>query len=301
MIDLHCHILPNIDDGSKGIAESIELILNAKKLGYKTLCCTPHYKAGRYENKGYEEIFEHLKSKLEDKKIEMELLTGNELFLDPEGMRALKNKEVKTIGGSNYLLAEAVPGMTFFSLRNSLEQIIKFGYRPILAHVERYPFIDIKTLYELKKLGVIIQVNLGSLKHKKEIYRWIDLKLVDIMASDAHDTRYRNYDLQEMIRQLESSFGAETRERLLEENPRKIIENKGVGEIIDEKKIMDNTDIGGTKFKCFFKRFRFGRSTKNSGRGKPEYQKGTDHLRYKEIGGEKKQKSISACGISEYR
>jgi len=261
MIDLHCHILQKVDDGSKNIEESMELILSAQKLGYKKICCTSHYRVGRYENKNYDSALKKLRDQLEINKVEMELLEGNELFLDLDGLSALQEKKVKTLNRSNYLLVEAIPGMTEIALKKSLEVIIDLGYKPVLAHVERYPFTKVKTLYELKKLGVVIQVNLKSLRHKKEIYRWIELGLIDVLASDVHDKKYRNYQLEDIIKEIDNKLGREMRERLLMGNPEKIINNGDIEGTIDEEKIYD-TGIDDDNFiKCFFKRFKFRRST----------------------------------------
>ncbi|WP_028855457.1 tyrosine-protein phosphatase [Psychrilyobacter atlanticus] len=261
MIDLHCHILPKIDDGSKNIEESMELILSAEKLGYKKICCTSHYRAGKYENKNYDRTLKKLRDQLKLEKVDIELLEGNELFLDLDGLTALKEKKVKTLNRTSYLLVEAIPGMTEMALKKSLGKIRGLGYKPVLAHVERYPFIEVKTLHELKKIGVIIQVNLKSLRHKKEIYRWIKLGLIDILASDVHDKKYRNYELADIISEIDNKLGRETRERLLTGNPEKIINNEDIEGTIDEKKIYD-TGIDDDNFiKCFFKRFKFRRST----------------------------------------
>ncbi len=261
MIDLHSHILPKIDDGSKDIEESMGLILSAQKLGYKKICCTSHYRAGKYENKNYDSALKKLRDQLKINKIDIELLEGNELFLNLDGLSALKEKKVKTLNRSNYLLVEAIPGMTEMALKKSLEKIINLGYKPVLAHVERYPFIDLKTLYELKKIGVITQINLKSLRHKKEIYRWIELNLIDILASDVHDKKYRNYELEDIIREIDNRLGRETRERLLMGNPEKIVNNEDIEGTIDEEKNYD-TGIDDDNFiKCFFKRFKFRRST----------------------------------------
>lgn len=263
MIDLHCHILPGIDDGSKNIEESMELIISAQKLGYHKLCCTSHYKVGIYENKNYDRILKNLRDELKKKKIDIELLEGNELFLDLEGIQALKEKKVKTLNKTTYLLVESMPGLTLISLKKSLIKIIEMGYRPVLAHVERYPFINVKTLYKFKKMGVVIQVNLKSLKNKKEIYEWIDLNLVDILASDAHNIKYRNYDLEDIIIEIDNKLGIKTREKLLRDNPEKIINNKDIEGSVDEKKISNIGTSSDNFIKCFFKRFKFRSSTKD--------------------------------------
>ncbi|MGB6129423.1 MAG: CpsB/CapC family capsule biosynthesis tyrosine phosphatase, partial [Psychrilyobacter sp.] len=177
------------------------------------------------------------------------------------GLSALKEKKVKTLNKSDYLLVEAIPGMTKVALEKSLELIINLGYKPVLAHVERYPFIKVKTLYELKKLGVVIQVNLKSLRHKKEIYKWIELGLIDILASDVHDRKYRNYELEDIIKEIDNKLGRKTRERLLMGNPEKIINNEIIEGNIDEEKNYDTGIDGNSFIKCFFKRFKFRRST----------------------------------------
>ena len=215
---------------------------------------------GKYENKNYDSAFKKLRKKLEINKIDIELLTGNELFLDLEGFCALKEKKVKTLNESDYILVEAIPGMAAMALKKALEMIIEMGYKPVLAHVERYPFIKLKTLYELKKMGIVTQVNLKSLRRKKEVYRWIELGLIDILASDVHDKKYRNYELEDIIGEIDSKLGRETRERLLTGNPEKILNNEDIEGTIDEKKVY-NTGIGDDKSKCFFKRFKFRRST----------------------------------------
>lgn len=261
MTDLHCHVLPGVDDGSKDIEESVKLILSAQRLGYRKICCTSHYRAGKYENKNYESTLKKLRDRLEIDEIDVELLEGNELFLDLDGIKALREKKVKTLNKTDYLLLEAIPGMIETALKKSLEKIIDLGYKPVLAHVERYPFINSKTLYELKKIGVVIQVNLKSLRHKKEIYRWAELDLIDVLASDVHDKKYRNYELKDIMIEIDNRLGRETRERLLRSNPKKIVNNEDIEGTIDEKKIYD-TGIDDNNFiKCFFKKFKLRRST----------------------------------------
>ena len=104
-------------------------------------------------------------------------------------------------------------------------------------------------------------MNKNKRRYKKEIYEWIDLNLVDLLASDVHDKKYRNYDLEDILMEIGNKFGRKTRERLLTGNPEKIINNEDIEGTIDEKKI-SYTGIDDNNFiKCFFKRFKFGRST----------------------------------------
>jgi protein-tyrosine phosphatase len=263
MIDLHCHILP-IDDGSHNIEESIELVISAKKIGYNTLCCTSHYQVGKYENEKYEIELRKLRFELKNRGIEIELLKGNELYLTPEDLEMLETGVVRTIGNSRYLLVEAIPGMTYGALKKSLLEIRRMGYFPVLAHVERYPYVGIKELEELQQMGIIIQVNVRAVKHKKEIYRWIKLGLVDILASDVHDKKYRNYDFLDILMEIKKEVGIKTFKRLTERTPRRIIENKKIEENDHEKKVFTNGINGDSIVKRIFERINFRRGTDNS-------------------------------------
>ncbi|MCS5420935.1 MULTISPECIES: tyrosine-protein phosphatase [Psychrilyobacter] len=259
MTDLHCHILPKIDDGARNISESIDMALAAKKLGYKKLCCTSHYRVGRYENQSYEGSFEELKKELKTRKIEIEILEGNELFLDFEGLEALRDGKVKTLGGSKYILVEEMPGMTVMALNSTLEMVRELGYKPILAHVERYLHIKIDELRKLKEEGCILQMNLKSLNNSlRERCRILLLKgLIDVVASDAHRIDRRNYDLMEEKMILDEIVGGENARILMKTNPDRILEDGKLMEVItDEKKESYRSSVVGTFLTELFNRFR---------------------------------------------
>ena len=252
MIDLHCHILP-IDDGAKNIEEAIEMIELAKKSGYNTLCLTSHYKVGKYENEKYNETFKKLEEEVIKRKIKIKLLKGNELYLTLEGIERLEENQVNTMGDSNYILVECFPGMAYNSLKNIIKKIQKLGYRVILAHAERYTFIDMKKLIDLRKNSVVIQVNIKSIKYKKVIIKWISNGLVDILSSDAHDKKYRNYDFEEILLELEKKIGTQIYNKILIENQMKILKNEEIGDVLDEKKSFINNVISDSFLKQFFK------------------------------------------------
>lgn len=259
MTDLHCHILMKLDDGARNIEESIGMALAAKKLGYKRLCCTSHYMAGRYENQGYEGSFEELKKELKIRKIDIEILEGNELFLDFEGVEALRDGKIKTLGGSKYILVEEMPGMTVMVLKSSLEMVRELGYKPVLAHVERYFHIKIDEFRKLKEEGCILQMNLKSLNNSlKERCRILLLEgLIDVVASDAHRIDTRNYDLMEEKMILAEILGEEHARILMEKNPDRIAEDRELMEVvIDEKKESYKCSVVGTFLTELFNRFR---------------------------------------------
>jgi len=237
MIDLHSHVLPNVDDGAKDLKESIELILLAQKLGYKKICCTSHYICGMFENENYDNSLKKLREQLKIEKIDMEVLEGNELFLDSDGFKALKEKKVKTLNNTDYILIEIIPNMNEKLVKRDLKKVMKLGYKPILAHIERYPFIDLKFLYKLKKMGILTQVNLKGLKNNDTLYNWIELGLIDVVTSDTHNIKYRSYDVEDILNEIDNKLGVKIKEKLLIKNPKKIINNEEILETIDEEKI----------------------------------------------------------------
>jgi protein-tyrosine phosphatase len=228
MIDLHCHIIPGIDDGSQSLEESIEMARSAYKIGYRQIICTSHYEFGRYENDGYQEKFSELSETLKKEKIPVEIHMGNELYLDPEGLKALSMGKVNTLGESNYLLVEAVPGMTSLSLMGAMEKVIKLGYKPVLAHVERYFFLTINDVKKMEELGVVLQVNLSSFSNalKKRTEALLKNRLIHIVASDSHGTGRRSYeDAATGLKELEKTVGKDRIELLTKINPKRILED----------------------------------------------------------------------------
>ena len=160
-IDIHSHILPGIDDGAKTVDESLELISEMKKMGFSKIIGTPHTYPNLYDNsfKSIKKSFNLLnKSKnLKDVKIGY----ASEYMLDKSVIEKAKNKTLLCIK-DNYVLVE----MSFISEPIGLYEIIYEikvnGYTPILAHPERYLFLDSKDFYKLKKFGCLFQANLLS-------------------------------------------------------------------------------------------------------------------------------------------
>jgi len=229
MIDTHSHIVFGIDDGSRSLEESLEMLKKAKEVGYEKIYCTSHYKVGKWENKNYYKNLKNLKKVIEEKKITVELIEANELMLDLDGLKALEEEKVNTIGLSNYLLVEPIPGMTGMNLIKALKRIIDLGYRPILAHTERYIHLNLETMDSIKELGVLFQINLSSIKSTmaKRVKNLYKRGYIDLVGSDAHRTDRRTYNLEEYIKLWKELVGEDFK-RYSEVNPQIILENKEV-------------------------------------------------------------------------
>lgn len=161
--DIHSHVLPNIDDGCKNMKESISLINEIKNFGISKIYATPHTYPGLYDNTNIG-IINSYKELSKENKNDIIINYASEYLLDPSLIYKAKEKTLLTLK-NNYVLVE----MSFFSAPNMLHEILFEiqinGYKPILAHPERYRFLfnDINNYYKLKNLGCSFQINLFSL------------------------------------------------------------------------------------------------------------------------------------------
>ena len=194
-VDIHSHILPGIDDGAKNIKESLVLISEMNKIGFKKIIGTPHTITGLYDNTN--KSISNSYSKLKSFDIEAEINYSSEYMIEPSLFKKIKEKTIIPLK-ENYVLIE----MSYIDRPNCLFEIIfnlKInGYIPVLAHPERYRFLftDFQNFYKLKKRGCKFQINLLSLTgyYGKEVTnicnQLIDKNLVDFCGSDIHNMNH---------------------------------------------------------------------------------------------------------------
>ena len=201
-VDIHSHLLPGIDDGAKDIENSISLIETMQSYGIKNFITTPHILGDVYPNtpeiiKGkLSELKEALKARgIND----VSISAAAEYMLDEQFAELLKNGEILTLKG-NYILVE----MSYFSapinLYDLLFEIQLKGYKPILAHPERYNFYhnDFENYYKLKKAGCLFQLNFLSITEQygknvqKISQKLLQLGMYDLVGTDTHHARHLN-------------------------------------------------------------------------------------------------------------
>jgi protein-tyrosine phosphatase len=197
MVDLHSHVLPGIDDGAQTPGESIVLIKKMMELGIKKIIATPHIMADYYKNTPgtINDALNILKAELKKENITINIEAAAEHYFD-ETFEERVNDNRLMIMGDNYVLFE----FSFISQPlNAIAVIQKLndlGYKPILAHPERYPYLDIEQLKTLHSWGVLFQLNTISLtgyygnEAKKIAESLIDNQLVDFISSDMHHLRH---------------------------------------------------------------------------------------------------------------
>ncbi len=198
-VDLHSHLIPGIDDGSKSMEESIILLRGIEALGYEKVITTPHIMLDTYRNTP-QIINDGLKSLREvafAEGLKIEIEAAAEYYLDDGFYDLLQQDEMLTVKG-NYLLFETSYVSKPMHMEEMIFEILTAGYIPLLAHPERYRYIKDpkKEFLRLKELGVLFQVNLNSFgghygKFAKSNADFLSKNgLIDFLGSDIHHKRH---------------------------------------------------------------------------------------------------------------
>lgn len=235
-IDIHSHILPQIDDGAENYDMSMKMLRTAYADGIKTIIVTPHYKPGRH-NASPEKIFflmEKLCQEAIKAEMEVKLYPGNEFYYHDGVFKELEEERACTMAGSSYVLIEFGPMERFEYIRNGLYEALAHGWRPILAHAERYSAILGKpeNVEELIRLGSCIQINAGSILGKTGMgvrqftKKLLKEHLVHFVATDAHDEGKRKPVLSDCWKYISRKYEKAYAQRLFHDNPMHVIKNE---------------------------------------------------------------------------
>lgn len=201
-IDIHSHLIFDVDDGSKSLENSIKYLKEIKKINLSNVICTPHMYHGRREKAL--KIIENFKILREEaNKLGINLYLGNEILYNEKTLELLKTKKLTTLNRSNYVLLEFKrnENMDIDVLINSLEEFIEAGYKVILAHPELYiNYRNINYIRRIKEIGVMLQMDATSIlknKTNSKVYKFskrlLKERLIDIVASDSHCTKKRDF------------------------------------------------------------------------------------------------------------
>ena len=227
MIDIHSHLLFGIDDGSKSMEESIELLKMARKNGYTNIVCSSHFFIDKFENKNYDKNFDILSSEIEKQGLGITIHRGNEAALHPELFGKLGR--INTINSGDYILLELKSGIIYQACVNFIKKLQEMGYKPILAHVERYSQLTVGNLISLYEMGVVLQMNIRTVEHmNRGITSLLERGYIGVVATDTHDINRRNYDVGVYVEKLRKLVGEDYFKILTETNPGKIINNQEI-------------------------------------------------------------------------
>lgn len=241
MIDLHTHILPDIDDGARGLEMSLEMAQMAVDDGTTVLACTPHIYPGLYMNNsaGICDERDKLQKALDVYNIPLKLVVGADAHLVPELLDGLQTGRVPTLNGSRYFLLEPSHHVPPPHFEASVFNIMAAGYVPVITHPERLVWIEhhYKTFVSLAHRGAWLQLTAGAVTGKfgPAARRWserlLDDGLVHLVASDAHSNARRNPCMSEAMEKVAERVGQEEANRMVTTRPQAILDDLDPSEV----------------------------------------------------------------------
>lgn len=236
MIDFHTHILPGIDDGSRFPEETMELIKEAKEAGFDKIISTSHFIEGYYETEAdvRENIINILNNNVGDT---IKIYPGSEIYISRHIINFIKERKASSINNNRYLLFEL--NMNSYDkkeLKEIIYSIIENKYIPIIAHPERYKFVqkDPNMLIELIEMGVLFQSNYGSIvgvygkKAKIIVKKLLENDMIHFLGSDVHRKGTIYKKMPQIMEELRKILSIKKIQELTEINPELMIENKKI-------------------------------------------------------------------------
>lgn len=236
LYDVHCHLIPGVDDGSRDLEESIRAIEEEYRQGVRTIICTSHI-SGKDTGEQGENIwlqFQNLKEALKERAFgrEMKLYLGNEVFYSDTALELLKEGIANTMAGSQYVLVEFSPSVEYRVMYRGMRNLLTSGYLPILAHMERYECLAKEEhVRELEETGIYFQVNASTIKAgmfdaaANRVRKLVKQGRIHFLGTDSHGMSYRPPKIADAVKWIENHCGEEIARRILYEYPQAVIED----------------------------------------------------------------------------
>ncbi|MDW4099690.1 capsular biosynthesis protein [Staphylococcus saprophyticus] len=241
MIDIHNHILVDVDDGPKSINEAIELLKQAKSEGATDIVASPHHLHTRYSNdiQKVKMKLNELKKIEEIKELEIRLYSGQEIRVTDQIIDDINNGKIEGINGSRYLLLEFPSNEVPHYSNQLFYELQTMGYVPIIAHPERNKAIvqNMDLLFELINGGALSQITTSSLlgefgsNVRKLSLKMIDNNLAHFIASDAHSATHRPFVLKQLFKEKKLKTYYEELESYLK-NGKAVLENEKISKLM---------------------------------------------------------------------
>ena len=241
MLDLHCHLLPGIDDGAVDLDMALEMARMAVADGITTVACTPHIYPGMYDNTGdgIRAAITALRLELASRDIDLQLVEGADVHLDQGLADSIRAGRIPTLAGSRYLLLEPPHHVAPPRFEDTVFQLMVAGYVPVITHPERLSWIEghYEVFQRLVKAGSWMQITAGSVTGrfgKRPRYwaeRMLDEHLVHILATDAHHPRRRPPLLAEGRDAAANRVGEQEATHMVVTRPQGIVDNLEPGEL----------------------------------------------------------------------
>ena len=246
VVDLHCHLIPGVDDGPRHLDATIELLEVAHRNGVRSLVATPHMFLEPYCLTAPDQVRQHFGEMIEALHERSQLpvnaflrdlsfFLGAENYASQPFLEALERDAVLTLADSRYILVEFTPLSSLRQIRSVVERIQERDLVPVLAHVERYASLRDKQpeMEALLARGCLTQVNLGSLllprwsARGRLAHRLVQQDLITVIASDTHGAGFRPPSFADLVHKHSGRLGGDRLFRLCSANPTWVIGQVG--------------------------------------------------------------------------
>jgi protein-tyrosine phosphatase len=257
MIDIHCHILPGLDDGPATLEESVEMCRIAYADGIRTIVATPHYRPGSYEYPSHvvQSKIDELRSSLSEGGINIQIYLGADVTVTPELEKHLQIKPYLTINATGrYFLAEFPHAAVPPNWEKFLFTLIRQGIVPIITHPERNGWFlsHPDALVSFVRAGGLVQITAlsvtgeGGIESRRYTSHLLKNGLAHIIATDAHSVNARKPLLSSAVELAESLVGRERVAAMVNDIPKAVIEGRKV--------IVEDLEVSVQKRRSWFRR-----------------------------------------------
>jgi protein-tyrosine phosphatase len=237
LFDMHCHLLPGVDDGSKNMEMTLDMLQIAYDEGTRNILFTPHFMIGRNHYKSAGELdakFEEVKAVAAERYPDMNLYLGNEILYEEGVIDLLKAGEIHTMNGTRYVLVEFNVRTPFRQIRDAIRLLSEARYWPIIAHVERYQSVvkRMERIEEMLDMKALLQMNISSVEggFLNESKRWcrklIKEGCITFFGTDAHNVDSRAPYTQDYIPWIRKHCGDEDAEFMLSGAAKLMVQGK---------------------------------------------------------------------------
>ena len=232
MVDIHTHIIPFIDDGSKSIESSIRMLKEEIDKGVTDIIFTPHFRRGMFEStiKKNKEEFNNLVEIINKEKLNINVYLGQEIYIRNQDSfkKYLDHGYIMPLKNTKYFLLE-INYFDDIDISEVSYNVKLLGYKTVIAHFERYNYATSRDASEVKNNDGLIQINASSIcgahgfKVKRRVMKLLKEDLVDFVSSDIHESRKNYFDKAYKI--LKKKFGEEYANKLCTENAKVLLGN----------------------------------------------------------------------------
>ena len=234
MIDIHSHIIPNVDDGARSVEETFNILKEAQEAGFTDVILTSHFLLNYYETNAQELIFwkEKLQEVLKKQGTKINLHSGMEIYITNQMEELLENKKILTLANSRYMLIELPVATNVKYFDYVVYYLEAKGIKPIIAHPERYKCVqkDPDIVEEYIEKGCLIQCNYGSIVNlygreaEKTIKTLLKKNQVHFLGSDVHRENGTYFIILDAIKKIRKIIGENKINELTTINPKKILQ-----------------------------------------------------------------------------